>query len=121
MTDEIVVGRIDQLTTHVDPMPRKDHIRPRLAGQRMPDDVIDLVAKEVAAQVADHIETMYPDAAKAVAWNSCKRSIQGVARNSMSRLGKAAEDGSIEKVLADMKKQRQKFKRDWRAVQPEQR
>lgn len=29
------------------------------------DDVIDRVAREIAAQVADHIESMYPDAARA--------------------------------------------------------
>ncbi len=90
-----------------------------LPARPMPDDIVDIVAKEVAAQVADHIETMYPDAAKAVAWNSCKRSIQGVARNSMSRLGRAAENGNIETVLNDMKKERRKWKGDLRSVKLE--
>lgn len=30
-------------------------------------DVIDGVAREIAAQAADHIESMYPDVARAVA------------------------------------------------------
>ena len=39
-----------------------------LPATPLPDDVIDRVAREVAAQVSDHIEFMYPDAAAAVAW-----------------------------------------------------
>lgn len=34
-----------------------------LPAAPLPDDVIDRVAKEVAAQVRDHIEQMYPAAA----------------------------------------------------------
>ena len=71
----------------------------RLANPPMPEDVVDLVAKEVAAQVKEHIEAMYPDAARAVAWNSASRSIQGVVRNTMKAAGDAAEQGRFEEWL----------------------
>lgn len=65
-------------------------------GAGTPDDIVDRIAKEVAALVSDHIETMYPAAAKAVAWKSCKRSIQGVVRNSVAAAGRAAENGNAD-------------------------
>lgn len=65
----------------------------------LPDDVIDRVAKEVAAQVRDHIQQMYPSAARAVAWASASRSIQGVVRNTMASAGRAAENGTINQWL----------------------
>ena len=67
----------------------------------LPDDVIDRVAKEVAAQVRDHIQQMYPDAARAVAWKSAALSIQGVVRNTMASAGRAAESGTINQWLRD--------------------
>jgi hypothetical protein len=60
------------------------------------DDVADKIAREIGLIVAHHIETMYPAAANAVAWNSCKLSIQGVVRNSVSSAGKAAETGTVD-------------------------
>lgn len=80
----------------------------------MTDDLVDRIAKEVAAQVADHIETMYPRAADAVAWASCRRSIQGVVRNNIASAGRAATDGTIEDWLVTRKDDRRKFKAQWR-------
>jgi hypothetical protein len=78
------------------------------------DALVDRIAKEIAALVSDHIETMYPDAAKAVAWKSAKISIQGVVCNAVSSAGKAAETGHAEAWIARSKAQRVKFKRQWR-------
>lgn len=82
----------------------------KLPAAPLPDDVIDRVAREVAAQVSDHIEFMYPDAAKAVAWKSASRSIQGVIRNCMSEAGKAAETGRIETCLKSMRRRRLEYR-----------
>lgn len=82
----------------------------KLPAAPLPDDVIDRVAKEIAAQVADHIEVMYPAAAKAVAWHSASRSIQGVVRNGMKRLGDAAEGGTIDREIKEMRVQRLRHK-----------
>lgn len=75
----------------------------------LPDDIVDMVAKEIAAQVSLHIVHMYPKAAEAVPWNSCKRSLSGVIRNNMSRLSKAAERGAINAELTKMRSERAKI------------
>ena len=80
----------------------------------MPDDVVDLVAKEVAARVRDHIEQMYPDAARAVAWKSASLSIQGVCRNAMKSAGDAAEAGRFDEWLAQSKANRKAVKAAWK-------
>lgn len=77
----------------------------------LPEDAVDMAAKAVAAEVAEHIEAMYPRAAEAVAWGSCKRSLQGVIRNSMKRLGDAAERGELEREVKTMKKQRDQIRK----------
>lgn len=76
----------------------------------MPDDVIDRVAKEVAANVADHIEFMYPEAAQAVSWGSTRRSIQGVVRNLLNEAGRGAEAGRIEAVLTEQRERRLRYR-----------
>lgn len=63
------------------------------------DDVVDRIAREIGLIVAHHIKTMYPDAAQAVAWNSCKLSIQGVVRNSIKSAGGAAENGTVDEWI----------------------
>lgn len=73
----------------------------------LPDDIIDEAAKAIAAEVAHHIKTMYPDAAQAVAWSSCKRSLSGLIRNNMKRLGDAAERGNFEAEVRAMRSRRQ--------------
>lgn len=80
----------------------------------MSDDLVDRIAKEVAALVSDHIETMYPAAAKAVAWNSCKLSIQGVVRNAVAHAGRAAEAGKASQWLSDSAARRRNFKARWK-------
>ncbi len=85
-----------------------------LPAAPMTDDLIDRIAKEVAAQVSDHIETMYPNAAKAVAWRSCKRSIQGVVRNNIAAASRNAESGTIETWLETVRTTRLKLKAMWR-------
>lgn len=72
----------------------------------LPDDIIDEAAKAIAAEVAHHIKTMYPDAACA-AWSSCKRSLSGLIRNNMKRLGDAAERGNFEAEVRAMRSRRQ--------------
>lgn len=78
------------------------------------DDAIDQAARAVALEVAHHIEMMYPKAADAVAWNSCKRSISGVVRNAMKRIGDAAERGEMDREIQKMQKQRADHKAAWR-------
>ena len=77
------------------------------------DDLVDRIATEIAARVADHIELLYPDAAQAVAWQSCKRSIQGVVRNAVSSAGRAAENGRADDWISDSAKSR-RASRLWR-------
>lgn len=60
------------------------------------DDLVDRIAKEIGKSVAEHIESMYPEATKAVAWKSCSRSIEGVVRNAVKEAGKAAEKGEAD-------------------------
>ena len=78
------------------------------------DDAIDKAARTVALEVSHHIEMMYPAAAKAVAWNSCKRSISGVVRNAMKRIGDAAERGEMDREIEAMQRQRADHKAAWR-------
>ncbi|WP_449043771.1 hypothetical protein [Paracoccus versutus] len=75
----------------------------------MTDDIVDRIAAEIGIQVAYHIETMYPAAATAVAWNSCKRSIQGVVRNAVASAGKAAEEGRVDQWIKDNRAQRRRL------------
>lgn len=82
----------------------------------MTEDLVDRIAKEVAALVSDRIETMYPAAAEAVAWNSCKRSIQGVVRNGVAYAGRAAENGTADQWIKDSAAQRRRAKAMWKSV-----
>lgn len=77
-----------------------------LPARPLPEDAVDAAARVVAAEIALHLELMYPDAPRAVAWSSCKRSLSGVVRNSMSRLGRAAEKGEMNAVIKDMQRER---------------
>lgn len=77
-----------------------------LPANPLPEDIVDMAAKEVALQVCQHIEHMYPKATEPIAWESCKRSIQGSIRNDMRRIGRAAENGTVEAELAKMKSER---------------
>jgi hypothetical protein len=70
-----------------------------LPARPLSDDVVDRIAAEIGIQVAYHIETMYPAAAEAVAWNSAKRSIQGVVRNAVAAAGRAAEIGDVDQWI----------------------
>ena len=83
----------------------------QVPAKPLPDDIVDRVAKEVAAQVVDHIQYMYPNAAEAVAWGSASRSIQGVVRNAMSRAGRAAETGDIDMCLRQMREERLNYRK----------
>ncbi|MBB2158019.1 hypothetical protein HLH33_17250 [Gluconacetobacter diazotrophicus] len=78
----------------------------RLPMKPLPEDAVDLAAHAITAEVAHHIKTMYPAAAQAVAWGSCKRSLAGVIRNGMRRLGDAAERGEMEAEIRAMRSQR---------------
>lgn len=77
----------------------------------MSDDLVDRIAKEIAAQVTDHLETMYPAATEAVAWKSCKRSLQGVIRNAVASAGRAAEAGRADAWIANGAAHRRKMRR----------
>ena len=81
------------------------------------DDLVDRIAKEIAALVADHLETMYPAATEAVAWSSCRRSIQGTVRNGVASAGRAAEQGEADQWIKDSAAARARYKRMWRAAQ----
>lgn len=67
-----------------------------LPAQPLSNDLVDRIAREVAALVCDHIETMYSPAIENIAWRSAKRSIQGVVRNAVSAAGEAAEQGQAD-------------------------
>ncbi len=77
----------------------------------MADDLVDRIAAEIGLEVAFHIETMYPDAAKAVAWNSCKRSLQGVIRNAIRGAGRAAENGDAEAWISSKRTNRKRLRK----------
>lgn len=72
----------------------------------LPEDAVDLAAKAVAAEVSAHIREMYPRAAEAVSMASMSRSLSGVIRNSMKRLGRAAEGGELEREIDKMRAER---------------
>ncbi|WP_282026876.1 hypothetical protein [Limimaricola cinnabarinus] len=79
-----------------------------LPARPLSDDVVDRIAAEIGIQVAHHIETMYPAAAQAVAWNSAKRSIQGVIRNAVASAGRAAERGQADDWIANCRAARRR-------------
>lgn len=72
----------------------------------LPDDAVDMAARAVAAEVAAHIREMYPKAAEAVSVPSMTRSLTGVIRNNMKRLGRAAESGDLEGEIEKMRQER---------------
>lgn len=87
---------------------RLDIVSPsELPRKGLSDDVVDVIAKEIGKAVASHIETMYPEAAAAVAWKSAALSIEGVVRNAVCAAGKAAEAGKIKEWLTHSKSMRQ--------------
>lgn len=77
-------------------------------------DLVDRIAAEIGLQVTDHIERMYPAATKAVAWNSAKRSIQGVIRNAVAAAGRAAEQGKADQWIENSRKTRREVRAAWR-------
>lgn len=79
-----------------------------LLAVQLSDDTVDKIAREIGLIVAHHIETMYPAAAQAVAWDSCKRSIQGVVRNSVASAGRAAETGKVDEWVKRERSYRRK-------------
>lgn len=72
------------------------------------DNAIDKAAQAIGAEVSHHIKTMYPQMTLVKGWASCSRSISGVIRNQMARLGRAAEAGSLDAEIRDMKAQRRR-------------
>jgi hypothetical protein len=80
----------------------------------MPDDLIDRIAREIALEVGMCLETYYPNACRAVAWESCKRAIQGVVRNGMASAGRAAEAGQAEEWIERTRRHRREAKAGWR-------
>lgn len=90
-----------------------------LPAAPLPDDVIDRVAREVAAQVADHVRFQYPAAAQAVSWDSASRSIQGVIRNHMAEAARAAEAGKIDQCLKNMRRRRLRMRQIKRKLHDE--
>lgn len=83
------------------------------------DDLIDRIAAEIGLQVADHIERMYPAATKAVAWNSAKRSIQGVIRNAVAYAGRAAEQGKADEWIKTSREDRRAVRAAWKHMRKE--
>ena len=86
---------------------------PDLPAIPLTDDLVDRIAREIANEVAFHIETYYPDAARAVAWQSTKRSIQGVIRNQVASAGRATEAGLGEQWIKDCRRSRRKLRAMW--------
>lgn len=91
----------------------------KLPARPLSDEVVDRIAAEIGLQVSHHIEMMYPAAAEAVAWNSAKRSIQGVVRNAVAAAGRAAEEGRADDWIAQERRLRREINR-LRATAPAQ-
>lgn len=79
-----------------------------LPMQPLPGDAVDMAARAVSAEVTAHIQEMYPSAAKAVSVPSMTRSLTGVIRNNMRRLGRAAENGDLEREIDKMRQERRR-------------
>lgn len=82
-----------------------------LPVKALPDDAVDMAARAVALEVSEHIQSMYPKAAAAVSMDSMGRSLAGVIRNNMKRLGRAAEKGEMEAEIKAMARQRRERKK----------
>ena len=100
--DLLPIGIDDVMNYHIPDVDRK-------LTNGLTNDIVDSIAKEIGKTVASHIQTMYPEAAKAVAWKSAALSIEGVVRNAVATAGKAAEEGCIEDWLRHSKAMRQLY------------
>ena len=87
-----------------------------LPAKPIPDDMIDRVAREVAAQMVAHMEWAYHGALDAVSQDSLHKSLQGVSRNVMAEIAKAAEGGTWEQCLAELRRRRIKLSRQAREM-----
>lgn len=82
-----------------------------LPARPLSDDVVDRIAAEIGLIVAHHIETQYPAMTEPVAWNSAKRSIQGVIRNEVASAGRAAENGTVDDWIKRKRAHRREINR----------
>lgn len=57
------------------------------------DDAIRKIAMEAGKQVVHHIETMYGDMTKVVAWKSARKSIRNTVHNAIIAAVHAADEG----------------------------
>ncbi len=73
--------------------------------------LIEKIGRAVTSEITHHIQSMYPDAAKAVAWGSCKRSLSGVVYNTMVALNRAAVVGNLDGTIAEMAANRRAYSR----------
>ena len=80
-----------------------------LPARPLSDDVVDRIAAEIGLIVAHHIEAQYPAMTEPVAWNSAKRSIQGVIRNAVASAGRAAEAGTVDAWIKNVRARRRRL------------
>lgn len=70
------------------------------------DAVIRRIAMDVGKQVVEHIEWMYPEMTKAVAWKSARLSIRNCTHNAIMAAVNAADEGRHEDAMAANDKHR---------------
>ena len=63
------------------------------------EEVVRRIAMDVGKQVVHHIETMYPDMPKAVAWKSARLSIRNTTHNAIMAAVNAADVGRAEQSI----------------------
>lgn len=75
------------------------------------EELVRRIAMDVGKEVVHHIETMYPDMAKAVAWKSARLSIRNCTYNAIMAAVNAADIGRAEQSIEANKKHRRTVNR----------
>lgn len=70
------------------------------------EEVVRRIAMDVGEQVVHHIETMYPQVTKVVAWKSARLSIRNATHNAIMTAVNAADIGRAEQSIEANEKHR---------------
>ena len=63
------------------------------------EDLVRRIAMDVGKEIVHHIETMYPEMTKAVAWKSARLSIRNATHNAIMAAVNAADIGRAEQSI----------------------
>ena len=85
----------------------------QVAVQQWSDEIIRQIAMDIGKEVVAHIEWAYPDACRAVAWESAKISIRNACHNALIASINAASEGRIEPLMASRAKHRRAMRRSF--------